>query len=140
MTTADDREQAWDELHAATPPDWWVGTPSYVEGYDGWVVYAYDQSEGREMGKRKREWTAVAPTEEEVVREMARCLREIHDGTLRPEDYAEGRRRSNVRHRMYPEKYPGDAGWVQLGCPLAVLIFIVIAAVVLLIIFPPFRF
>lgn len=28
-------------------------------------------------GRRKREWTGIAQTEEDVVREMARCLREI---------------------------------------------------------------
>jgi hypothetical protein len=32
------------------------------------------------IGKRSREWTAVAETEEGVVREMARCLREIGQG------------------------------------------------------------
>ena len=29
------------------------------------------------VGKRSREWTAIAPTQAHVVREMARCLREI---------------------------------------------------------------
>ena len=32
------------------------------------------------VGLRSWEWTAVAPTEEGVVQEMARCLREIKDG------------------------------------------------------------
>jgi len=26
MTAMDDREAAWDELHAANPPGWWVST------------------------------------------------------------------------------------------------------------------
>jgi hypothetical protein len=34
------------------------------------------------VGKRSREWTAVAPTELEVVREMARCLGEISAGRV----------------------------------------------------------
>jgi hypothetical protein len=34
----------------------------------------------RTLGHRSREWTAVAPTELEVVREMARCLAIIGDG------------------------------------------------------------
>ena len=35
------------------------------------------------VGLRSWEWTAVAPTEEGVVREMARCLREIGQGRHR---------------------------------------------------------
>jgi hypothetical protein len=37
------------------------------------VAYAFDPSERAEVGLRKHEWTAVHPTEEGVVREMARC-------------------------------------------------------------------
>jgi hypothetical protein len=33
-------------------------------------------------GSRKREWTAIAGTEEAVVREMARCLAEISAGRV----------------------------------------------------------
>jgi hypothetical protein len=32
------------------------------------------------VGLRRREWTAVAQSKEAVVREMARCLREIKGG------------------------------------------------------------
>jgi hypothetical protein len=34
------------------------------------------------VGVRKREWTAIAPTEEAVVAEMARCLGEISAGRV----------------------------------------------------------
>ena len=43
-------------------------------------MYAFDQREKAHIGKRSREWTAVGQTEEGVVREMARCLREIGEG------------------------------------------------------------
>ena len=75
-----DREAAWDELHTTTPPGWWVGPPSYHEERREWLLYAFDPSERPVVGIRQREWTAVAPTELEVVREMARCLREIAAG------------------------------------------------------------
>ncbi len=45
-----------------------------------WQMYAFDPAESAVMGKRKREWTAVAPTELDVLREMARCLRELGEG------------------------------------------------------------
>jgi hypothetical protein len=45
-------------------------------------MYAFDPSERAKVGLRSREWTAVAPTEEGVVREMARCLREISAGRV----------------------------------------------------------
>jgi len=41
---------------------------------------AFDPSERAVVGVRQREWTAVAPTEEALVLEIARCLREIGDG------------------------------------------------------------
>ncbi len=43
-------------------------------------MYAFDPSERAKVGIRSREWTAVAATEEGVVREMARCLAEIKEG------------------------------------------------------------
>lgn len=43
---------------------------------------AFDPSEKAIVGVRTREWTAVAPTEVEVVLEMARCLREIVEGRV----------------------------------------------------------
>lgn len=45
-------------------------------------MYAFDQTEKAHIGKRSREWTAVAETEVECVREMARCLREIGEGRV----------------------------------------------------------
>lgn len=74
------REQAWEELHAATPPGWSVGTPSYHHERREWLLHAFDPSERPVVGLRSREWTAIADSEEGVVREMARCLREIGHG------------------------------------------------------------
>ena len=73
-------EQAWDELHAALPPGWWVGSPSHHPERGEWVLYAFDPSERPVVGARQREWQAVADSELGVVREMARCLREIAAG------------------------------------------------------------
>jgi len=36
----------------------------------------------RGVGHRTHEWTATGQTELEVVREMARCLREIREGRV----------------------------------------------------------
>ena len=47
-----------------------------------WEQYAFDPREPAQVGVRSREWTAVAKTEVEVVREMARCLRLIGDGQV----------------------------------------------------------
>lgn len=75
----DDLGDAWDELHAATPPGWYVGQPAQRHGGQ-WAIYAFDTTEKAQIGRRSREWTAVAESEEAVVREMARCLREISEG------------------------------------------------------------
>jgi hypothetical protein len=69
---------AWD----ATPPGWHVGRQSEHPERGEWVMYAFDPSERAKLGLRSREWTAVHPTEEGVVREMARCLREISAGRV----------------------------------------------------------
>jgi hypothetical protein len=69
-------------LLAATPPGWFVGRPMYHDERREWQQYAFDPSERAVIGHRKREWTAVAQTEEGVVREMARCLREIAVGRV----------------------------------------------------------
>jgi hypothetical protein len=45
-------------------------------------MYAFDQRERQKLGHRSREWTAVGNTEEECLREMARCLREISEGRV----------------------------------------------------------
>jgi hypothetical protein len=72
--------EAWEQLHATTPPGWQVGNPSYHDERREWVMYAFDPDERPVMGRRSREWTAVAPTEDAVVRERACCLAEISDG------------------------------------------------------------
>ena len=64
------------------PPGWYVGTPGYNGLYRQWEIYAYDTTEDAPPDRRSREWTAVAPTEERVVREMARCLRLITAGRV----------------------------------------------------------
>jgi hypothetical protein len=58
-----DREAAWDELHAALPPVWVVGSPSYHDERREWVLYAFDPAERSVMGVSKREWQAVANSE-----------------------------------------------------------------------------
>ena len=47
-----------------------------------WEQYAFDPTERAQVGVRSREWTAVAPTELEVIRELARCLRLIREGRV----------------------------------------------------------
>ena len=42
----------------------------------------FDTREKAKLGHRSREWTAVGETEEAVIREMARCLREISAGRV----------------------------------------------------------
>ena len=77
-----DLEDIWDDLRDATPPGWYVGRPSYDERRMVWEQYAFDPRERAQIGVRSREWTAVAQTEVEVVREMARCLRLIAEGQV----------------------------------------------------------
>lgn len=72
-----DLEEAWNAVHDATPAGWYVGRPSLHNERQQWVQYAYDPSERPVVGLRSREWTAVAESEEAVVREMTRCLREL---------------------------------------------------------------
>jgi hypothetical protein len=72
-----DLDDARSELHDVTPHGWFVGRPSYIEGRGGWEQYAFDPSERAQVGIRSREWTAVAKSEVEVIRELARCLRLI---------------------------------------------------------------
>ena len=65
--------------HAA----WLVRRASlFPRGTREWLLYAFDPSERPVVGVRKREWTAIAQTEEAVVAEMARCLREISEGRV----------------------------------------------------------
>jgi len=68
---------AWDELHAAIPAGWFVGRPAYEDRYNvGWSMYAFDTAEHPRPGRpRQREWTTIAPTEADCVRNMAYSLR-----------------------------------------------------------------
>ena len=77
-----DLEDAWDELHDATPPGWFAGRPSYDERRHVWEQCACDPTERAHGGARSREWTAIGPTELEVMRELARCLRLIREGRV----------------------------------------------------------
>jgi hypothetical protein len=75
-----DLEAAWGDLHDAKPPGWFVGQPMYHDNRREWDVYAFDTRERAKAGHRSREWTVVAQSELECVREMARCLGLIRDG------------------------------------------------------------
>lgn len=71
---------AWDAIHEAKPEGWFVGRPMYLKGDGHWVQYAFDSRERARAGHRTREWTAVAPSEADVLEEMARCLAIIAGG------------------------------------------------------------
>jgi hypothetical protein len=75
-----DLDTPWDQVYAALPPGWTVGRPSEHHERREWLLYAFDPRERPVVGVRRREWTAVAATEEVVVREMARCLRLLAEG------------------------------------------------------------
>jgi hypothetical protein len=76
-----DLDDAWEAVHAATPVGWLVGRPGQRHGGQR-AMYAFDTTEQAHIGRRSREWTAVGQTEEEWVREMARCLREVREGRV----------------------------------------------------------
>ena len=81
MTDYDDYlAAAWDEVHANTPPGWYVGKPGYGERYNQWSMHAFVPSEKAVVGKRSRGWTAVGPTELRCVQEKTRCLAELREG------------------------------------------------------------
>jgi len=75
-------EEAWNDLHDAVPPGWYCGTPQFNQRRNEWSIYAFDTTEQVKIGKRSREWTTVHPTQDGVLREMARCLREIAEGRV----------------------------------------------------------
>lgn len=77
-----DLEAAWDAIHDATPAGWHVGRPTWDDRRREWVQYAFDPRERAVHGHRSREWTAIAGSELEVLREMARCLAIIRDGRV----------------------------------------------------------
>ena len=74
----DDLREACDELLAALPAGWRTGRPAWNERRE-WSLYAWDARERAVVGHRTGEWTAVHPTQAGVVRELARCVRAIHD-------------------------------------------------------------
>lgn len=47
--------------------------PSYDERRDRWSIYLWDGSEKPVVGHREQEWTAVAPTQERLLRERREC-------------------------------------------------------------------
>ena len=75
-----DLEDAWNELHDTEPPGWFVAQSACGDGHRVWEQYAFDPRERAQGGVRSREWTAVAQSELEVNRELARCLRLIREG------------------------------------------------------------
>lgn len=77
-----ERERAWEAVHEALPAGWVVGSASHHDERHEWLLDAFDPSERPRIGVRSREWIAVAPTEERVVWEMARCLRELAAGRV----------------------------------------------------------
>jgi hypothetical protein len=68
------------ETNDATQAGRFVGRPSYDEGREVWQENAFDLRERAQAGHRSREWTAVAATELDVLRELTRCLRELRHG------------------------------------------------------------
>ncbi len=72
-----DLEAAWDELHDANTDGWFVGPTTHEEHRHEWTMCAFDTRERAKAGRRSREWTAVAVSELEVARKMARSLRII---------------------------------------------------------------
>ena len=80
-----DLERAWAELHKANAPlAWRVGRPYLHEemACNPWEQYAFDATERPKAGGRTGEWTAIGRDEVAVVREMARCLRDIAAGKV----------------------------------------------------------
>ena len=80
----DELLEAWNELHEANERlRWYIGPTTHEPRLAvPWAIYAFDPKERPKVGHRSREWTAAALTEERVVREMARCLREIAAGRV----------------------------------------------------------
>jgi len=64
-------DEAYDELRAATPRGWEVKRPSFHSERNEWQMYAFRPAERPKVGRRKDEGTAIAPTEERVIRSMA---------------------------------------------------------------------
>lgn len=75
-------ETPWAAVDAATPAGWIVGRPYRHDEMAGgqWEQFAYDPSDRPRVGRRTREWIAIANSELSCVLEMARCLRELAAG------------------------------------------------------------
>ena len=71
-----------EELFEAIPDGWTTGKPSYNPNAHAFEMSAFDQRDKVKVGHRTGAWTAVTPTEDAVVREMARCPREIAAGKV----------------------------------------------------------
>ena len=82
-TMSTDLEDAWSDLHDAKPAGLVRrASPPTTNGATSGSSTPSTRPSGLEAGVRSREWTAVAPTELEVVRELARCLRLIREGRV----------------------------------------------------------
>ncbi len=58
-------------IQEAKPDSWYVGATTPEVHRHEWTLYAFDTRERVKAARRTREWTAVAESELEVVREMA---------------------------------------------------------------------
>jgi hypothetical protein len=83
----------WRDVIAAKPPTWYVDAPLSrpntrsrdlgIPGTDRrWELYAFDTAEEADADRRRREWTALAPTRIGVLRQMARYLQAIGAGRV----------------------------------------------------------
>jgi hypothetical protein len=73
-------DDAWAELRDDMSAGWFVGRPSHDARRGLREQHAFDPREPAQAGARSLEWTAGAPTQVEVIRELARCLRLIRNG------------------------------------------------------------
>jgi len=76
----DASEQSHEVFQVAQRQGWYVGIPLYDVRRRRWQQFAYENTKRAPVGRRSREWTVVGQTEEECVREMARCLHAISEG------------------------------------------------------------
>lgn len=82
LSAASSTYAAWCDLDDAMPPDWTVGEPRFDADRNAWQLQAVDGArldppERVAPGSRPHRLTASAPSEVEVIREMARRFRAI---------------------------------------------------------------
>ncbi len=77
-----DLEAAWDDLHDAKPPGWYVGRPSYDDRQRVWQQYAFDPRERAQAGAPIAGVDGGRADRLEVIRELARCLLPIREGRV----------------------------------------------------------